>query len=64
MSRFGSDPTKYACINIRRETGLLEMRFHPGNHPLGRSSVRTANDHVRRRRTRPGEPGGDPDRSG
>jgi len=28
MSRFDSYATKYSCIHMRRENGILEMRFH------------------------------------
>ena len=34
MSRFDSYATKYACIHMRRENGILEMRFHTDNGPL------------------------------
>ena len=34
MSRFESYATKYSCIHMRRENGILEMRFHTDNGPL------------------------------
>jgi len=34
MSRFDSYATKYSCIHMRRENGILEMRFHTDNGPL------------------------------
>jgi enoyl-CoA hydratase/carnithine racemase len=34
MSRFDEYATKYSCIHIRRENGILEMRFHTDNGPL------------------------------
>ncbi|MGD0109945.1 MAG: enoyl-CoA hydratase/isomerase family protein [Rhodopila sp.] len=34
MSRFDDYATKYACIHMRRENGILEMRFHTDNGPL------------------------------
>ena len=34
MSRFESYATKYACIHMRREDGILEMRFHTNGGPL------------------------------
>src|SRR6478736_4776974 len=34
MSRFDDYATKYTCIHMRRENGILEMRFHTDNGPL------------------------------
>lgn len=34
MNRFDSYATKYSCIHMRRENGILEMRFHTDNGPL------------------------------
>jgi enoyl-CoA hydratase/carnithine racemase len=34
MSRFDDYATKYSCIHMRRERGILEMRFHTDNGPL------------------------------
>jgi enoyl-CoA hydratase/carnithine racemase len=34
MSRFDDYATKYSCIHMRRENGILEMRFHTDNGPL------------------------------
>ncbi len=34
MSRFESYAEKYSCIHMRRENGILEMRFHTDNGPL------------------------------
>ena len=34
MSRFDSYATKYSCIHMRRERGILEMRFHTDNGSL------------------------------
>ena len=34
MSGFDSYATKYSCIHMRRENGILEMRFHTDNGPL------------------------------
>jgi enoyl-CoA hydratase/carnithine racemase len=34
MSRFDSYATKYSCIHMRRERGILEMRLHTDNGPL------------------------------
>ncbi|MFZ4408450.1 MAG: enoyl-CoA hydratase/isomerase family protein [Paracraurococcus sp.] len=34
MSRFDSYATKYACLRMRRENGILEMRLHTDNGPL------------------------------
>jgi enoyl-CoA hydratase/carnithine racemase len=34
MSRFESYATKYSCIHMRREDGILEMRFHTDGGPL------------------------------
>lgn len=34
MSGFESYATKYSCIHMRRENGILEMRFHTDNGPL------------------------------
>jgi hypothetical protein len=34
MSRFDDYATKYASIHMRRENGILEMRFHTDNGPL------------------------------
>ena len=34
MSRFDEYATKYASIHMRRENGILEMRFHTDNGPL------------------------------
>lgn len=34
MSRFDSYATKYSCIHMRRENGILEMRFHTDNGPF------------------------------
>ena len=36
MSRFDDYATKYSCIHMRRENGILEMRFHTDNGPLRR----------------------------
>ena len=34
MSRFDSYATKYSSIHMRRENGILEMRFHTNDGPL------------------------------
>jgi enoyl-CoA hydratase/carnithine racemase len=34
MSSFDSYARKYSCIHMRRENGILEMRFHTDNGPL------------------------------
>jgi enoyl-CoA hydratase/carnithine racemase len=34
MSRFDSYATKYSCIRMRRENGILEMRLHTDDGPL------------------------------
>jgi enoyl-CoA hydratase/carnithine racemase len=34
MSRFDDYATKYTCIHMRRENGILEMRFHTDDGPL------------------------------
>ena len=34
MSRFDDYATKYSCIHMRRENGILEMRFHTDDGPL------------------------------
>jgi enoyl-CoA hydratase/carnithine racemase len=34
MSGFDSYATKFKCIHMRRENGILEMRFHTDNGPL------------------------------
>src|SRR5277367_4069026 len=34
MSRFDSYAKKYSCIHMRRENGILEMRFHTDDGPL------------------------------
>jgi len=34
MSRFDDYATKYSSIHMRRENGILEMRFHTDNGPL------------------------------
>src|SRR5215471_6856643 len=34
MSQFDDYATKYTCINMRRENGVLEMRFHTDEGPL------------------------------
>ncbi|HYF34181.1 MAG TPA: hypothetical protein VD994_02735 [Prosthecobacter sp.] len=34
MNRFDSYATKYSCIRMRRENGILEMRFHTDDGPL------------------------------
>jgi enoyl-CoA hydratase/carnithine racemase len=34
MSRFEDYATKYSCIHMRREHGILEMRFHTNDGPL------------------------------
>ena len=34
MSRFDSYAKKYSSIHMRRENGILEMRFHTDNGPL------------------------------
>jgi len=34
MSRFDDYATKYSCIHMRRERGILEMRFHSDNGSL------------------------------
>ena len=34
MSWFDDYATKYTCIHMRRENGILEMRFHTDNGPL------------------------------
>ena len=34
MSRFDDYAMKYTCIHMRRENGILEMRFHTDNGPL------------------------------
>src|ERR1700726_71337 len=34
MSRFDDYATKYSCIHMRRENGILEMRFHTDEGPL------------------------------
>ena len=34
MSRFDGYATKYSCIHMRRENGILEMRFHTDNGPF------------------------------
>jgi hypothetical protein len=34
MTTFDSYATKYSCIHMRRENGILEMRFHTNDGPL------------------------------
>jgi hypothetical protein len=34
MTTFDSYATKYSCIHMCRENGILEMRFHINNGPL------------------------------
>jgi enoyl-CoA hydratase/carnithine racemase len=34
MSRFDDYATKYSCIHMRRENGILELRLHTDNGPL------------------------------
>ena len=34
MSNFADYATKYSCIHMRRENGVLEMRFHTDGGPL------------------------------
>ena len=34
MSRFDDYAAKYSCIHMRRENGILEMRFHTDDGPL------------------------------
>jgi enoyl-CoA hydratase/carnithine racemase len=34
MSQLEDYATKYSCIHMRRENGILEMRFHTDNGPL------------------------------
>ena len=34
MSRFDGYATKYSCIHMRRENGILEMRFHTDDGPF------------------------------
>jgi len=34
MSRFEDYATRYTCIHMRREDGILEMRFHTDDGPL------------------------------
>jgi enoyl-CoA hydratase/carnithine racemase len=34
MSRFDNYAKKYSSINMRRENGILEIRFHTDNRPL------------------------------
>lgn len=34
MSRFDDYATRYSCIHMRRQDGILELRFHTDNGPL------------------------------
>ena len=34
MGQFDSYATKYSCIHMRRENGILELRLHTDNGPL------------------------------
>jgi hypothetical protein len=40
MSRFDSYATKYACLHMRRENGILEMRFHTDKRTERRLSAK------------------------